>query len=1138
MEKKQMEEQNNPNFANDTSAVDTTSEVATKKAFPKLPVIIGAAVAGVALIAVLLIILLGGKNVDIAFKEDAMPQTVFVLGENIDLAGGVLIVDENGKKLEIDMGDESVSVSGYDKNTLGKQIVDITYMDKTLQLEVTVVERMQVVDYVADYLIGDAFDLSMGRVKITRNDGSNYTVMLKSDKVTVSEFNSSTTGEKNLTVSFVSGSDTYTANIKVNVHSVENVTLSNPTKISYNSHDAGVDVAGGVLTLSALNGKIKKTVTVTEDMISDFDLSAVNESNSPLTQIVNVNYDGKSYPFEIVITYTNVSKFKDHKYLVADLDWSGKEAPEITKEQGTAALEMMELYLDMAPSEKSLLTREETLNMARAAIVYGFNLWADDINKFSGAFGVEYGEFTLYAYTREDIEDAIVKLEDTERPIYELYDLLDGMVSIFGSEENDELVYGDVYFSNYPTIDPAIYDELLDVFEFMLELDDVMDYVGADWRDDINKYAEEIENVFETITTSDFYSYSYAQFIYCVSEWREGNDAFDFLYEYYYSLEDTTVAVNAIMQLANIRLPKPLEPVFAHIYQAMNLLESMNSNPLFTGVYDASEFLYNYLMAVKYGNELLDAGDPMMIELFYGLPLNGMLGMTADEFYYFSDMFEYLTTSEGGYYTICGSLLGVPAFESLLASYVDVLNKSFEVEGYIDTDEYKAAIETMFGYYLELTPAQQISFIQMLNLCSSFGIPPYAFDTEGDYAEFTAVFFDIVNKVYFGMFETENGKDAYHALILATEIYTQRYTVDTWLNDFVSLMNEAEAKLLLLTGNDLTIFTERFKDIYDEYIMIRDLRMSELEEDEEGDGTTEDGTETPGTDETPEEEEVLDFGDWEDEMLELYNALLGVDLSYRLIEENVYYLDMFFSAFERADYLATKILTEAPDNIRYYFLHSDLYCLTEIDKMLDPDFQPEDGVEIYWSFDYTLNANRPLYNGLKVSLGLMDYYEELGLDEFMNKSYDIIWPMWFTTEDGEAVSYDKEKVIDALNCFSKLSLEAKVVFISYIAGANGEDSMYYFALEDFISSTYGDNDALTTVINALMDIEMSYIEFGYLGGSESKTALTNARDELVNLYITLSEADKKLFDEDFGEIYSYYLELIEKALTEAPEENV
>ena len=183
-----------------------------------------------------------GGDVTVSTKEGAMPQTVFVLGEEIDLSSGVLVVDENGEKKEIAMNAEGVSVSGYDKNTLGEQKITVTYKEQSVELTVTVVERMQVVDFTADYLKGDVINLSKGRLKITRNDGSNYTVILKSDKVKVEGFSSASVGAKELTATYTSGSDTYTAKFTVNIHNVESVALTKPTKVTYNSHDAGIEL--------------------------------------------------------------------------------------------------------------------------------------------------------------------------------------------------------------------------------------------------------------------------------------------------------------------------------------------------------------------------------------------------------------------------------------------------------------------------------------------------------------------------------------------------------------------------------------------------------------------------------------------------------------------------------------------------------------------------------------------------------------------------------------------------------------------------------------------------------------------------------------------------------------------------------
>lgn len=1061
----------------------------------------------------------GKKKVELSVKE--APQSVFVLGEEIDLSAGVLEVNKKGNITTVKMDSEDVTVSGYDKNTLGTQTVTVSYMDKSVQFNVTVVERMQVTDFVADYLVGDTFDVSAGRVKITRNDGTNYTVMLKSDKVTVTGFDSATAGQKAVTVQYVSGNDTYTTNVNVNVHNVEKVVLTPPTKLTYNSHDAGVEVAGGILTLSALDGKINKEIVVTADMIRDFDLSVVNKTNTPLDHTVNVEYDGKLYPYTIRIAYTTISEFKDNAHIVAGLDWSGTEAPEISEEQGNTALAMMELYLDMSPAEQTLLTLEETLNMARTAIVYGFDLWANDILEFEGAFGVEYGEFTLYADSREAIESAIVKLGDTNRPIYTLYDVIYGIVDTFTNEEEGtgELVYGDTYFADYPTIDPELFEELIGVFEYMLELDDVMDTVGADWRDDITKYEKEINDVFNAIVDSDYYSYSYAHFIYCVSEWREANDAFDFLYDYFYSLGQE--GVDPIIQLANLRLPQQLEPILAHLYEAMSLLEDM-SNPLFTGATDSSQFFYSYVMATKLANELLMSGDEMLITLFYGIPINSMLGLDASELYYFTDIFDYLCSVEGGYYTLCGTLLGLPGFENLLDIYVDILYKSFETEGYVDTAEYIADVEQMFDHFMTLTPLQQYTLISTFNLLSGYGIPPYGFDTTGDFAEYTAVFFDIVNEVIFGMFETQEGKDAYLNLMLAIEAYSHRYTVDEWLTDFTAFMNALSTNVKAIEGTaDAGVFDSKFKDLYEEY-----LAVLEMYAEEPDDGTGDD------TDET------LDLGEWEDEFTELYEAMMGVELANLFLQYEIPYYTLFFSAYERVQALSDKILTEAPENIQFIYKYMELYCPDDFNAMFDPEYVPQ---EQYFSFDYMLTYYRAYYVSYLLSTGgvnIFDYYAGYGMQDFFNKSYDLIWSLMWTNE-GEETQYDKAKCLDALYAFSQLDVEAKtlfVVYIEYIGSTDTEDSsVYYAAIDEFISSIYGDNEDVYSLINMLINVEMSYITFWNLpDNAEEREYLVNALEELTTLYENLSDADQDLFDADFGAIYTHYVQVVTELLAENP----
>ena len=111
----------------------------------------------------------GNGEIELSIKETATPNTTFVLGEDVKLEGGVLIVKDGDNVSEVSMTAEGVTVTGYDKNTLGEQTVTVTYLEKSVTISVTYVERMIVTDFTADYLQGTEFDLGKGKLKITRD---------------------------------------------------------------------------------------------------------------------------------------------------------------------------------------------------------------------------------------------------------------------------------------------------------------------------------------------------------------------------------------------------------------------------------------------------------------------------------------------------------------------------------------------------------------------------------------------------------------------------------------------------------------------------------------------------------------------------------------------------------------------------------------------------------------------------------------------------------------------------------------------------------------------------------------------------------------------------------------------------------
>ena len=147
-------------------------------------------------------------------------QSVYVKGQDMDLGSISLSVRSNNGETTVTLADSDVRVSGYDKNTLGKQRVTAIYGGKSVSFNVTVVERIVAENYDVNYFIGDEFNRNKGRLKITENDGTSFTVPISSEEVTVFGFDSSEEAKPLIVdVIYEKGSKKYFGTLSVNIYS-------------------------------------------------------------------------------------------------------------------------------------------------------------------------------------------------------------------------------------------------------------------------------------------------------------------------------------------------------------------------------------------------------------------------------------------------------------------------------------------------------------------------------------------------------------------------------------------------------------------------------------------------------------------------------------------------------------------------------------------------------------------------------------------------------------------------------------------------------------------------------------------------------------------------------------------------------
>ena len=101
---------------------------------------------------------------DIAISSSDAPRLTYVQGQELDFSNGVLTVISGGSETAIPLTDPEVVITGYDKNTLGKQTVTVSYRESSTTIEVNVVARMVADGFKSNYFVGDVFDKTQGRL--------------------------------------------------------------------------------------------------------------------------------------------------------------------------------------------------------------------------------------------------------------------------------------------------------------------------------------------------------------------------------------------------------------------------------------------------------------------------------------------------------------------------------------------------------------------------------------------------------------------------------------------------------------------------------------------------------------------------------------------------------------------------------------------------------------------------------------------------------------------------------------------------------------------------------------------------------------------------------------------------------------
>ncbi len=1012
-----------------------------------------------------------------------MPQTVFVKGNDLDLSAGKLTFVSGGTQSEIAMNAEGVSVSGYDKNSVGEQTLTITYNGASTTLNVTVVERMVGLNHVSEYVVGEPFNKS-GRLVITKDDGSSVTLNMKDSKLTFEDFDSSSAGEKQVHVVYKDGETELSGSFPVMVYAIEQVKIIPPAKVFYNSHDAELDLSGAYFSVTAKNGAIKTAVLLDGNTITGFNPTAVTEEEPVIQQQIHVDYCGFDTTFTVTVTLTDVTRVKKAAAELSALDWS-QGICQVSQEQGELAIKALKIMNSLSKEDMEYITADEKASVLRPAAVWGKSVWNDTFNDYS-ILEIAGSYPQINCNSVDDVRTqhtALLGLAE-DNIAYEYGDTLYTALATYSEEIFvDNVTYGE-YLSNVCA--GASVKNAIAQMGYMLQMYDTLSAIPADWQvsdlslpensakiEEAHGYLVELGAISSALT--DRYLFN------AVSAWRnpEKEDFYEILYRYYYSLylsdneETSTKGVTGIEEMINLRMPGVLEDFYLQYVNTYLELIELIYTPGENGAIvtpavniDTLGFISLYRSLEKL-NESVLAVDDEMIQTIYNV-------------YGMGDLLIRLQISDIGYMQFMGAAVGEPALENIWTKYIDVISLVGSTGDF--SGEVGAKIEDLYATFVALTPELQVQFISSLN---PYGHPEF-FPTDGTdrmtmFMQLFIVYYSDVLPQYM-IVQNENEDGIVFLMAAAMQYYMFRdQKIDenrTYMNLFMDTIKSIDS-----IYNGLSVAD---KEAFDSHIgfMYRELkRVSEL--------YGEDGMFVEGL--TEEDHNKLST------LREMYQ-LLSTFMINSMQDYTLY--PVFISIYESTVDLYNDIMSTASQYAQDYVLHYITDVFSDINATLETDLYLFRDVYISYLTNYPYDQENVMM--------VWNEYQNSNIREYFSSLINF-----YAAAIVDMSQMTPEFVKTAMADFCALTEDEKALFVAM----DGDGAFLYFkALHEYFSTiVFANSSSAAVLADALIQLQVDSVS-KFVDESEFVTAW----EAIATQYANLSATDKETFDANLLDTYNYY----------------
>ena len=1028
----------------------------------------------------------GGKKVsDIYIAKSNMPKVLYVEGQDLDLSGAALTVVIKDEPGIIPLNSEGVTISGYDKNKVGKQTVTVAYEEKTTTFDVTVIARMTPDGYESDYFVNEEFNKTKGKLRIARDDATTFTVQMNDSAVEIVSFDSSAAGKVAVNVKYVdSKGKNYEGAFFVNVHEIGEVKFTAPNKKSYLSHDTQLNLTGGYFTIKAKDSaSFEKKIALSEDTvkITGFDPSVSNISNKDTIQSQDVTFSfaGNTYTFNIKISFSDVSLAAELSKKLLVINWDAEDYSDvvISDELGEIAIEAIAAYLRLSPVERSIVDEKSALALLKTATVYVNQKYMIELEGLSNAFVLNTQGFSITGESYEAVENAISRLEDES----DLINVYANILRDLREEFADTVLYKTVKIVDYimvhtkeatPIITKAL-SHLLETYDFIADIPD-------DWTaESLVSYKDEIEDLCNHMSFGDYVGTDYFVFYEIVSLWRNNDDMFDIIYSYLiYTVEEVDKEL-IFDYWDTIPMPGAMGDWYLAMTNAVyyeQLMSQNYENPQAI-LYDVTNFMYAYKQLIDICELAKNSDSQLCRDLYEQLNCE----MQTE---------SYIRLGSCGYVYHMNYALGLESVESVWAKYLDIIDKYATLEN-IGTEEFGKDVEAMFASLWSLSPSELNAFLTSLHFRydSVYG-QVFVFDsTNGTFSLLTTLL-----HAHYSSVLTESAYSLFNDLLVAMEKYSLYYVTVADNALFADAMSSLAASYTNLADEDKASFDKHLGKCYqnlisvcnsmeNDDIIVTDAQMALVNEFMAA---------------------IKEF-----ENIFQYIMNTGGDLSDEEQAHKNAAFPVLFALYEKAGAI-------------YYNLDADatvgnLLIAKEFDYVIDTENTAHITLDrLYYNVRrmfVTMMLSSSLTDEDGTSRLAWDAYAEAGLGGFFSAA------AYLMLDGFNEVTYTGADVADIMAMFASLDLDAKEAFFEF-----GAQTAYYDALEAYFNAQLSNETVDSEIVRAILNAQIYSIALAMDMSEENVTSFVEYMSLAVDKYEALSESDTlpTELDELYNELLAIY----------------